>query len=712
MSAKRKVAVELEVAAAGARREIRGTAADVDKLIRSTEVAGESLDDMASEAAQAGRKLDDMADEAAQAARATDKLAAGARISGKNLKDMKNELGRLDGQIDQTVAHLKLLEHQFAQTGDKSLLKQIRSQQSLIAQLRKIRKDLTPDQLPAKDVLDMIPMNGVAIGVATVAASALAAPIGAAIAGAVIGGVGVGGVVGGIVAAAHDGRVKDAYGELGHGLALSLKEAGRPFLGPLIHEVTDLGVAGHKGINILHDGFEKLAPVLRPLVLGLGGFVDKIGPGLSKTFTAAAPAVRALANELPEIGEALGDMLATLGEDDRATEGLIGLLHVTEDLIYVTGQFIGTLEYEYDQLVGLGTELDKLKDRAGPFAASWGFGFNYLTDEATDTRKAFKQALDTSDDYSHSLEGTADSAEEAAEKIKDLNDAIESQLGIVLGVREAQIRFKEKWDDATKAIRDNIKAHEDGARSLDRSTKAGRENEQLLIDLIKAADGVRDAKYRETGSLDEANKAYDAQLGRLRDMAINLGIEKKKVDELIDSVRSEVLKKGINVGVSTPGLPTAQARLDKVEATLNRLDGSHAVATVLIQELHREEYRQYAGRRWGGITEHAATGTLRDAAIYRPPTRYAFAEPATGGEAFVPKRGDYGRSMSILSAAASWYGASVVPHRMAGGGASVVEHRHVLVVEGTGVLAGLRQEIGLLGGDVQNALGSRTRVGG
>jgi len=66
-------------------------------------------------------------------------------------------------------------------------------------------------------------------------------------------------------------------------------------------------------------------------------------------------------------------------------------------------------------------------------------------------------------------------------------------------------------------------------------------------------------------------------------------------------------------------------------------------------------------KRWGGVTTHARMGTLGDAQVYDPvsPARYAFAEPATGGEAFVPRHGDYGRSMSILNTAASWYGARV-----------------------------------------------------
>jgi hypothetical protein len=56
------------------------------------------------------------------------------------------------------------------------------------------------------------------------------------------------------------------------------------------------------------------------------------------------------------------------------------------------------------------------------------------------------------------------------------------------------------------------------------------------------------------------------------------------------------------------------------------------------------------------------------------------AEPQTKGEAFVPKSGDYGRSMTILSAAAGWYNADVVPRQgWYGGGGSVAGHVDVRV---------------------------------
>ena len=60
------------------------------------------------------------------------------------------------------------------------------------------------------------------------------------------------------------------------------------------------------------------------------------------------------------------------------------------------------------------------------------------------------------------------------------------------------------------------------------------------------------------------------------------------------------------------------------------------------------------------------------AALHSPPVargaRYAWAEPETRGEIFIPKAGNYGRSMALIRAAAGWYGASVSP----GGGPTTV----------------------------------------
>jgi hypothetical protein len=56
--------------------------------------------------------------------------------------------------------------------------------------------------------------------------------------------------------------------------------------------------------------------------------------------------------------------------------------------------------------------------------------------------------------------------------------------------------------------------------------------------------------------------------------------------------------------------------------------------------------------------------------IAAPGTRYRWAEPATGGEALVPRFGDSARATSVLSTAAGWYGMQL---GRGGGGTSIVD---------------------------------------
>lgn len=63
--------------------------------------------------------------------------------------------------------------------------------------------------------------------------------------------------------------------------------------------------------------------------------------------------------------------------------------------------------------------------------------------------------------------------------------------------------------------------------------------------------------------------------------------------------------------------------------------------------------------RWGGVYEFARGGVTPAHVAFG--TRYKWAEPATGGEAFIPRYGNRWRSVGILGQAASWYGMSLAP---------------------------------------------------
>ncbi len=77
------------------------------------------------------------------------------------------------------------------------------------------------------------------------------------------------------------------------------------------------------------------------------------------------------------------------------------------------------------------------------------------------------------------------------------------------------------------------------------------------------------------------------------------------------------------------------------------------------------------GQRWGGVMAFAGGG-FTPAHVQRG-QRIKYAEPETGGEAFIPRRGDHSRSMAVLRHAAKWYGMDVV--KMAAGGIGTYSHR-------------------------------------
>lgn len=732
MAARRTVSVALEVKAADARKDIRATRDDLGKLTGSAKVAGKSLDDMAEEATRTGRKLDDMAEKAAKADRKMDDMAAGTRLAKTETAAYKRELGQLDRQIDATILHMKALGRQFAATGDKSLLKAFAADQSLLRRMQRIRQELNVSPGTAGGFLNGISASPALIAAAAAAAVAIAPAFGAAVGGAVLGGVGIGGIIGGITAAAHDGRVRDAYAELGHGLAASLHEAGRPFLGPLLHEVSTLGAAAYSGINILREGFEKLAPVVRPLALGIDGFVEALGPGLKQAFGAAAPAIRVLANELPEIGSALSDALAAISRDsDGAIEGFIGLLHATEDLIRGTGEFVGWLSRAFEMLV-------RVSNASATVLANWMQTFRFLEaipgvgtalglvrqhvedarDETFSLMDGMRRAGDTSKDFSYSLDGTADSADEAAQKVKDLTDRIDDLFAAQLSWDQANI-------DLRQGMRDLVEELTHGKRTLSETSAEGDKNREAIIRQVKEVVDAAEAYRRWSGDIAGANRQRDTELEKIRAVLIQLGYNRQAVNEIVDAYKKIPAK--ASVPVEAPGLATVQSRLDKVNTMLDRIDGR--VATTYVRTVFgefRAGERNPSANRWGGVYEraadHAAAGLLREAAVYsaQNPARYAYAEPSTGGEAFIPRRGDATRSMGILNHAAGWYGASVVPYggyQRAAASAPAPVYVNVNVTAGGGagelaraLVSTLRTEVTALGGDVQQALGNRPYV--
>lgn len=115
----------------------------------------------------------------------------------------------------------------------------------------------------------------------------------------------------------------------------------------------------------------------------------------------------------------------------------------------------------------------------------------------------------------------------------------------------------------------------------------------------------------------------------------------------------------------------ASSSLTGILGRLNALyDRTITITTVhrTIMDAASSVFPALRQERWGGIVEMADGGVVeaadgfnwRRAQVVQQPT-VLFGERETGGEAYVPRRGDPRRSTEILEVAASWYGLTVVP---------------------------------------------------
>lgn len=303
------------------------------------------------------------------------------------------------------------------------------------------------------------------------------------------------------------------------------------------------------------------------------------------------------------------------------------------------------------------------------------------------------------------LAGGMYSAELAGRKLIDVFNELN---GRAIDFAEAQIKVEGGLDRITESFKEN-------GKTLDINTKAGRENKQAILDVIQASADAAQKKYDESGSIKDATHVYDDYIGRLKETLRKQGLSKTAINDIIAAYASMPTLVVTTVTANT--LP-AQIKLAAIEAKVLAL--KDRTIRISAQVYWTSKGLHVPGgthlERWGGITEHAQTGLLRDAEIATPrsPARYAWAEPATGGEAFVPRRGNTGRSLGILQHAAGWYGHALVPTggRAGGGGAGGVQtivhqHQHTVTLSGKEMISGFRREVALSGGSAQRSLGSK-----
>jgi hypothetical protein len=256
--------------------------------------------------------------------------------------------------------------------------------------------------------------------------------------------------------------------------------------------------------------------------------------------------------------------------------------------------------------------------------------------------------------------------------------------GATLGWREAEREAEAAVDDLREALKES-----DG--SLDHTTELGREASQAVDDLARAAAEAAQAKFDETQSVGEANRVYQQYIDQLRGVLRQAGLTEREIDELVGSIAEMPEFKTVTINI--------RAKVTAGAGPSGQLGVKIADVPIFMAQ--------------GGVTgiDYAGSGLLRQAAVASRPVLWG---EGNTPEAYVPAGGDYSRSMGILSTAAGWYGASVVPGGMSSAAAApVVLNLTVSADPGLGgqIVDGLRFDVQQAGSsDVQTHIGRRGRL--
>lgn len=447
------------------------------------------------------------------ASRTFNKVGDSADKAGKQMDGMGKDSSHLTKQLDETETHLKSLIEEFDKTGDVTLFKEIRKDKSTIRFLQSVKKELHEVQDEAQSVEETVPaalnsgigdslksipseIKGPLIAAGVLVAAALAPQIGAAIGGAVLGGVGVGGIIGGIALAAQDQAVKQAAADVGHSLMLGLSGEADVFKAPLVTALHTVETASLDLTQTIGKGFRELAPLVVPLSEGVAGLVRNLGPGLAKALKAAEPAIRIIAQELPEIGTSISDALSSISDgSDGAVEGLDTLLHYIEEMITFTGDLVGFLSDTYDWLLRTGNAVTEWGEKwLGwiPIISSVVSGVHDETQSVIDDMTKAKSSTDT---YVGSLNDVADgmtdivrNSKEMRTKLGELATAIEDQF-------DPTANLIHRLQDVKKAQKDYNEAVKEHGPKSDAA-------KQAELDLAGAIVAANTAAANATGTFD------------------------------------------------------------------------------------------------------------------------------------------------------------------------------------------------------------------
>lgn len=252
---------------------------------------------------------------------------------------------------------------------------------------------------------------------------------------------------------------------------------------------------------------------------------------------------------------------------------------------------------------------------------------------------------------------TADAAETLAGEVDALDKEFRALFQQLFGVEEAQ-------DAAVRAMQRMTEEAKRNGGALKGNSEAAVTNRENVRRLIQAHMDQVMAMARTGATSEELEQKTQELKQAFVAQARQAGLTESEIQRYAASYDEvpAVVQTTIKVDTST-----AMTRARQLANYLRNIPDEHINVAIRITGASPSAAaaairKQYANR-WGGLYEgpykHAQVGILREAEIASPaaPARYAWAEPATGGELFAPRFGDLNRTRQLVSyAIENWWG--------------------------------------------------------
>lgn len=476
-----------------------------------------------------------------------DRLRKSTDDSGKSMQKHATFSKFLDDQLAKTKVQVKQLGEEFDRTGSKDVFAALKGAERNVKSLETLKKQLSSAisdgaqegsqkgvQFLGNAFGSLPPQAQAAIGAGIAGAVLVGAPvIGASITGVLLGAVGAAGIGTAIAIQAKDPAVSNAFKQLGTSLKLDLTEATSSFAPILIEGAGRFGSAFGRLEPVLESGFKSIAVPADHLFTGIGKFITNLGPGLADALKKSGVVLDRIGAELPQLGRDFSAFFKLIGDGSAGGADALGqLINGMGILVVATGAELDLLSKTFVALeVTADLASGKFPEAAQKIASLAG-GFHDGKDQAAGLVTQL------------GLLGPA--ADGAAGPIGNLAD---KTLAFHNNAANAKLDSLE-WTDSLEALKTQLQGNK-GA--LDDHSAAGRQDEETYIRLAQQAQTLAEKVFESTGNSAAAATAFQQYKGQLDAAAVSAGAttgDVAKLNEALDNtvkVRKGSVELEINV---------------------------------------------------------------------------------------------------------------------------------------------------------------------